>query len=80
MLDTGINALKTVSEKVRIANKIVKRKPVIDEYSRNVEEIMLKLLHDSTASQFVTKKWIEVSDLSYGQYSVNKYIWFKLQC
>ena len=77
MLDTGINALKTVSEKVRIANKIVKRKPVIDEYSRNVEEIMLKLLHDS---QFVTKKWIEVNDLSYGQYSVNKYIRFKLQC
>ena len=80
MLDTGINALKTVSEKVRIANKIVKRKPVIDKYSRNVEEIMLNLLHDSTVSQFVTKKWIEVSDLSYGQYSVNKYIRFKLQC
>ena len=70
MLDTRINALKTVSEKVvhkateaadeflrnRIADKIVKRKLVIDEYSRNVEEIMLKLLHDSTASQFVTKK------------------------
>ena len=69
MLDTRINALKTVSEKVvhkateatdeflrnRIADKIVKRKLVIDEYSRNVEE-MLKLLHDSTASQFVTKK------------------------
>ena len=30
------------------------------------------LLNDSTVSKFVTKKWIEVSDLSSGQYSVKK--------
>ena len=31
-----------------------------------------KLLNDSTVSKFVTKKWIEVNDLSSGQYYVNK--------
>ena len=31
-----------------------------------------KLLDDSTVSGFVTKKCVEVSDLSSGQYSVNK--------
>ena len=31
-----------------------------------------KLLNDSTVSKFATKKWIEVNDLSSGQYSVNK--------
>ena len=36
-----------------------------------------KLLNDSTVSKFVTKKWIEVNDLSSGQYSVNKNIRFK---
>ena len=36
-----------------------------------------KLLNDSTASKFLTKKWIEVNDLSSGQYSVNKNIRFK---
>ena len=35
------------------------------------------LLNDSTLSQFVTKKWIKVNDLSSGQYSVNKNIRFK---
>ena len=35
------------------------------------------LLKDSTVSKFVTKKWIEVNDLSSGQYSVNKNIRFK---
>ena len=33
---------------------------------------MSNLLNDSTISKFVTKKWIEVNDLSNGQYSVNK--------
>ena len=33
---------------------------------------MSNLLNDSTISKFVTKKWIEVNDLSSGQYSVNK--------
>ena len=32
-----------------------------------------KLLHKSTLSTFVTKKWIQVNDLSCGQYSKNKY-------
>ena len=36
-----------------------------------------KLLNDSTMSKFVTKKWIEVNDLSSSQYSVNKNIVFK---
>ena len=36
-----------------------------------------KLLNDSYVSNFVTKKWVEVNDLSSGQYSVNKNIRFK---
>ena len=36
-----------------------------------------KLLNDSTVSKFITKTWIEVNDLSSGQYSVNKNIRFK---
>ena len=36
-----------------------------------------KLLNDSTVSKVVTKKWIEVNDLSSGQYSANKKIKFK---
>ena len=31
-----------------------------------------KLLGDSTLTNFVTRKWIEVNDLSDSQYSVNK--------
>ena len=31
-----------------------------------------KLLHDSPASKFVTKKWIEVNDLSSSHCSVNE--------
>ena len=30
------------------------------------------LLNDSTVSKFVTKKWIEVNDLSSVQYSASK--------
>ena len=37
----------------------------------------LKLLNDSAVWRFVTKKWIEVNDLSGGQYFVDKNIWFK---
>ena len=36
-----------------------------------------KLLKDSTTSKFVTRKWIEVNDLSGGQYSINKNIRFE---
>ena len=35
------------------------------------------IINDSTVSKFVTKKWVEVNDLSSGQYSVNKNIKFK---
>ena len=36
-----------------------------------------KLLNDSTLSKFVTKKCVEVNDLSGGPYSVNKKKRFK---
>ena len=36
------------------------------------------MLNDSTVSKFVTRKWIEVNDLSGGQYSVNKNMRFKI--
>ena len=36
-----------------------------------------KLLNDSTVSKFLTKKWVEVSDLSSSQHSVNKNIRFQ---
>ena len=35
------------------------------------------LLNDSTVSNFLTKKWVKVNDLSSGQYSDNKNIRFK---
>ena len=38
---------------------------------------MSKLLNDSTASKIVTKKLIQVKDLSSDQYSVNKNMMFK---
>ena len=37
-----------------------------------------KLLNDSSVSKFVTKKWIEVNDLSSGKYSDNKNKRFKI--
>ena len=36
-----------------------------------------KLLKDTTFSNFVTKKRVELNDLSSGQYSVNKNLRFK---
>ena len=35
-------------------------------------------LNDSTVSKLFTKKWVEINDLSSGQYSVNKNIRFKI--
>ena len=35
-----------------------------------------ELLNDLTVSKFVTEKWVEVNDLSSGQYSVNKHTGF----
>ena len=37
---------------------------------------MSKLVNDSSASKFVTRKWIEVNNLLGGQYSTNKNIRF----
>ena len=39
--------------------------------------IISKLLNDSTISKFLTRKCVEVNDLSGDQYSVNKSIRFK---
>ena len=36
-----------------------------------------KLSNNSTVSKLVTKKWIEVNDLSSGQYSIDKSLRFK---
>ena len=36
-----------------------------------------ELLNDSAVSKFVTRKWVEVNDLSSGQYYLNKNIRFK---
>ena len=35
-------------------------------------------LNDSTVPKLFTKKWVEINDLSSGQYSVNKNIRFKI--
>ena len=35
------------------------------------------LLHDPIVSKFVTRKWIEIDDLSSSQYSANKNIKFE---
>ena len=37
-----------------------------------------KLISNSTVSEFVTKRWIEVNNLSRGQYAVNKIISFEV--
>ena len=65
------------------SNKIAKQEPVEEiiippEKKRSIKIIKIsiikmehykipKLLNDSIASKFVTKKWIEVNDLSSGQ-------------
>ena len=41
-------------------------------------EKICKLLSNVTVSKFVTIKWIEVNDLSEGQYYVNKNKKFKI--
>ena len=33
-----------------------------------------RVLNDSSASKFITRKWIEVNELSNGPYSINKNI------
>ena len=65
-----------------------KTKPVIDENwkgekRRNIKQIktsiikmehyqVFKLLNDSSVSNFATRKWTKVNDLSSGQYPVHK--------
>ena len=52
-----------------------KRDEILNKLRQEMEHYQIsKLLNDSTVSTFVTKKWIEVNDLSSGQYSVNKNI------
>ena len=36
-----------------------------------------RVLNDSSVSKFITRKWIEVNELSNGHYSVNKNIRFE---
>ena len=53
-----------------------KRDKILDKFRKVIYEMehykISKLLDDSTVSGFLTKKCVEVSDLSSGQYSVNK--------
>ena len=42
-----------------------------------IKHCRIKLLNDSTVSKYLTRKWIELNDLSNGQYSVNKNLRFK---
>ena len=74
-------------------NKILKQEPfeeivILQEKRGTVKQIeksfikmehheISKLLKDSPVSNFVTKKWVEVNDLSSGQYSINKSIRIK---
>ena len=51
-------------------NKIEKRIIKMEHYK------ISKLLNDSSILKFVTNKWIEVNDLSSGQYSASKNIRF----
>ena len=74
-------------------DKIMKTKPVeeiiiLPEKRRNIKRMNTKiikmkrykiyrLLNYSTVSKFITKKWIEINDLSSSQYSPSKNIMFK---
>ena len=57
-------------------------------YIKQIEKSIIRIEHykisrplnDSTVSKFVTKKWVEVNDLSSGQFSANKNIRFKTSC
>ena len=48
-----------------------------DKYYKIEHHKISSLLNDSTASKFVTRKWIEVHDLSNGQYATHKNIRFQ---
>ena len=52
-----------------------KRKEISNDLRQHYQ--ISRLLNDSIVSKFLTKKWIQVNDLSGGQYSVNKNLRFK---
>ena len=54
-----------------------KRQEILNNLGQILYYKIHKLLNNSTVSKFVTRKWIEVNDLSGSQYSVNKNIRFK---
>ena len=50
---------------------------IYDKYYKIEHHKISTLLNNLTVSKFVTRKWIEVNDLSDDQYSVDKNIRFK---
>ena len=54
-----------------------KRQEILNNLGQILYYKIHKLVNNSTVSKFVTRKWIEVNDLSGSQYSVNKNIRFK---
>ena len=84
---TAIDTLETAAKKVTckaaeatgefIGKKLLRKPWNQSLYLQGIQEMLKKLLSDSTASKFVTRKWIEVNDLSGSQYSVNKNLRFK---
>ena len=48
----------------------------LEKRQETLDELRQVLQNDSTVSKFVTRKFIEVNDLSNGQYSVNKNVGF----
>ena len=48
----------------------------LEKRQETLDELRQVLQNDSTVSKFVTRKFIEVNDLSNGQYSVNKNVRF----
>ena len=61
-----------------------KRGEIFEQIEKSIIKIehykIFKLFNDSSVSKFVSKKWVEVNDLSSAQYSASKNINLKLQC
>ena len=68
--ENSIDVAETIipSEKRRNTKRIKVSIVKIEHQKKSI------LLNDSTFSQFVIRKWIEVNDLSGGQYYINKNI------
>ena len=76
--DDKIVKTKPVEEIIILPEKREKNVKRIKINVIKMEHIKIsKLLNDSSVLKCVTKKWIELNDLSFGQYSVNKNIRFK---